>query len=433
MYGASWYLALVYLNRGEMDKARALTLNGAFLQECYHSSFEHIVELCGSDYSNSIEENRLPYFSCGFFAVRAPGLMNSFLQSKLPKEYQHMMSSFASMSSRGSVMGFIDQISDDWNDTPKSSRHRTRSTDDEETISLVVGGETYDIGASTPLRMLFNEYADKNEVSLKSLRFSYAGKTIFLSSVGNKTPMELGLADNDTIEVSNNELLNQSIGSPDSQQSTSKKSGKSKGKKSSPKRTKGKNKKQGSTKIIEPVKTLEAYKIGHSKMLTKLFEEAEPSLKAIRQELNLLSLERQQPKEKSKGNELTEKCTLVPNPSTYGLGGKAGKTCFDVNVGEVANLYKSSKSVCIQPSSTSKLDLHGCTKDEALEKLDQSLQEWNDAAMHSPYPFVLPVSIVCGGGSQVLSETVEKWIKEHRNVSNAPKTARRKRFNAMAA
>ena len=37
IYGASWYLALVYLNRNELGKARSLTLNGSFLQECYVS------------------------------------------------------------------------------------------------------------------------------------------------------------------------------------------------------------------------------------------------------------------------------------------------------------------------------------------------------------------------------------------------------------
>ena len=38
--GASWYLALVYLNLNKMKEARALTLNGAFLQQCYVSSSE---------------------------------------------------------------------------------------------------------------------------------------------------------------------------------------------------------------------------------------------------------------------------------------------------------------------------------------------------------------------------------------------------------
>ncbi|KAL3786721.1 hypothetical protein ACHAWO_013708 [Cyclotella atomus] len=37
-------------------------------------------------------------------------------------------------------------------------------------------------------------------------------------------------------------------------------------------------------------------------------------------------------------------------------------------------------------------------------------------------PFVIRVKIVCGKGSHVLCEEVERWIKREKNVSNAPKT-----------
>jgi hypothetical protein len=37
MYRTSWYLALVYVSIGKYEEARALTLHGAFLQECYVS------------------------------------------------------------------------------------------------------------------------------------------------------------------------------------------------------------------------------------------------------------------------------------------------------------------------------------------------------------------------------------------------------------
>ena len=51
------------------------------------------------------------------------------------------------------------------------------------------------------LKALFNEYADKRRISLRSLRFSHAGKTLFLSSAGHKTPEELGMQDQDVIMV----------------------------------------------------------------------------------------------------------------------------------------------------------------------------------------------------------------------------------------
>ena len=67
------------------------------------------------------------------------------------------------------------------------------------------------------------------------------------------------------------------------------------------------------------------------------------------------------------------------------------------------------------------LDLHGFTQVEALQKLDESLIPWVDAAMRGSYQFVIPAKIVCGCGNQVLSEVAEKWIHEHNQVRNSPK------------
>ena len=67
------------------------------------------------------------------------------------------------------------------------------------------------------------------------------------------------------------------------------------------------------------------------------------------------------------------------------------------------------------------LDLHGFTQAEALQKLDESLLSWVDAAMRGSYPCVIPAKIVCGCGNQVLSEVAEKWIHEHNQVRNSPK------------
>ncbi|KAL7533371.1 hypothetical protein ACHAXR_005190 [Thalassiosira sp. AJA248-18] len=79
----------------------------------------------------------------------------------------------------------------------------------------------------------------------------------------------------------------------------------------------------------------------------------------------------------------------------------------------------SQRSSCSTPT----LDLHGCTRDETLMKLNETLKVWVDTAMKGEYPFVISATIVCGCGNQVLCETVEKWIKSTRNVCNAPKSS----------
>ena len=69
-----------------------------------------------------------------------------------------------------------------------------------------------------------------------------------------------------------------------------------------------------------------------------------------------------------------------------------------------------------------KIDLHNCIREEALCRLNEWEGSTMDAAMNGEYPFIIPAVIVCGGGAQILSEVVEDWIKEKKNVANAPKS-----------
>jgi len=359
--------------------------------------------------------------------------METYLQKGLPKEYQHMMASFVNISSPDNVMNYVGQIGDDWSSsTPKTYQKPTSKTSNGEQIQLILVDaineneqHSFDIGSSTTLKTLFNDYAEKRGISLRSLRFSYNGKTLFLSSAGNKTPDEMNMRDEDVI-VAHDTSASQGPKSPSPTSNSQKKVKKSK---NSSKSSKGKGKKKKQNKHQVSVKTtLEEYKAQHSKLLSKLHEEAEPRLKEIRTRLNSLDLERQPPKKK-KTNKRKKKSKVCPLdlqmlPSS-GVGGKAGKPYYAVQVGEVQNLYKTTKhsQLSSQAYSPAELDLHGCTKEEALAKLDESLKLWVDTAMQGCYPFVIPATIICGCGSQVLSETVEKWIKSTRNVCNAPKNS----------
>ena len=105
-------------------------------------------------------------------------------------------------------------------------------------------------------------------------------------------------------------------------------------------------------------------------------------------------------------------------PSGYDVGGKAGIVAYPVLVGEASNLYKTSKSAASK--SLVMLDLHGCSKEEALEKLNNNPQLWVDTAMKCAYPWVIPFDIIRGGGSQILPEVVRDWIKSNPQVANRP-------------
>ena len=367
----------------------------------------------------SIGASQLPYFFAGFEATRSTNVMYNFLQKSLPKEYQQMLGSFVNMSSKSKVMNFVGSISQDWeSQSLKSSLTRSlQSNSIDDDITLVIGGDTFQASPSMPLKAVFNEYSAKKLVSLKSLRFTYEGKTLFLSTAGKKTPDELGMLDNDVIEVHSN-LEATLLNNKNEVTKNVKKEARHKQKK---KKT-GTKSKKGSSKI-KISKSDEEHKQDHSRILSQIFEEADPKFKLIRQQLNAMSLFKQQ--RKTKAQRVKPKqvhADFVFNPSSEGLGSKAGRSRFVVNVGEIGNLYKSSKSFDhVSAQTSSVIDLHGCTQEEALFKLNSGLEDWNEKAMLGSYPFIHSVTIICGAGGQVLSELVEKWIKDKPNVSNAPK------------
>lgn len=288
--------------------------------------------------------------------------------------------------------------------------------------------KTLAIKSDTNLKALFNYYANQRGASLRSLRFSYHGKRLFLSSAGNQTPLELSMKDQDIITVCN---MDNAHAETNNASLTKKKKAKPKnnakrGNKSrrNPK-TKGKKERATQSHAIKTAEDYQDYRADHFKSLSRVHEEARSRLKEIRTRLHALNLECRPPKQRGASGgkmkaegETTNDQSMSPNA---GVGGKAGKPSFLVNVGEIQNLYKTTKLPRHDPCSVHTLDLHGCTISAAVDKLDESLKAWVDTAMRGSYPFVISAMIVCGCGNQVMSETVENWIKQHAQVANSPK------------
>ena len=274
-----------------------------------------------------------PYISAGIAAIKSHDAMYSYLTRMLPLEYKKMLISL--YNSKNNMMNFISDFGQGWQ---KRNDLKNSLYPPDDTITLVIGNDSFRVCPSKPLKTVFNEYADKNSVSLKTLHFSHAGKTLFLSAVGKKSPDELGMTDNDSIDVNPTELAAPSNDTQKYQEVT-----KSVTKKKKKARDKSKKCKKG-TYRLRVVKSDEEYKEDHSLMLTKVHEEAAPKFKEIRQQLNALILFKQQPKTKVQTKRLDQACSYAKfNPTSEGLNGKAGKTHFVVNVGEANNLYKSSK------------------------------------------------------------------------------------------
>jgi len=301
--------------------------------------------------------------------------------------------------------------------------NKPEDTDDFMSIKILVGNTTERAVAvsASPFKDFLANYADERETSIKSLRIKHNERTLFISSIGKKTPLDLGIKEDDMLEIAI--ILSTSNEKPTKEQP--KQHNTKKGKNKKKKKHKKSNKKRAQPLVIQ--KTEVELKVEHSKLLGKVYEEAEPTFKEIRQRLNAMNLERTKPKKRTSPSKSQSAVEVVDNPLADDdqVGGKAGKTQFIIQVGEVSNLYKTTK-----PSSSVgrgrrqddiMIDLHGLTTEEAVDRLDKSLPNWIETAMKGTYPFVIPVKIVCGGGSQILAEVVENWIKESDNVANAPK------------
>ena len=382
-----------------------------------------------------VRDYDLPLYRRALFASRTPGELKDFLLKGLPQDYQNLMSKFGTLSSNNNRMTYVDQIGDDWGETSSASKKSACKSSAGSQIELFLHDDAkeeerhgYSIDSGTTLKTLFNDYAEKRGISLRLLRFSYDGTTLFLSSVGNKTPDELSMIDQDVIFVHDTSAVEeQAINSTTKPSQKANSNSKKSTKKYKRKGGKAKKKQPNKQQQEEHGPSLEECKALHSKTLTKLHEEAEPQLKEIRMRLNALDLERQPRKQKKRKNKKKSKqsnayADLQMLPRS-GIGGKAGKPFFSIHVGEVSNLYKTTKPSQQQHSTASSttLDLHGFTQEGALQKLDESLISWVDAAMRGSYPFVIPAKIVCGCGNQVLSEVVEKWIHVNAQVANSPK------------
>ncbi|KAL7535987.1 hypothetical protein ACHAWF_005327 [Thalassiosira exigua] len=140
----------------------------------------------------------------------------------------------------------------------------------------------------------------------------------------------------------------------------------------------------------------------------------------IRNKLNNETLQKSAKKVRKSSSKKRDQFT--PDPGSIGdsFGGKAGKVIYPVLFGE-GNLYATSKSFTTERKPVV-LDLHGLSRDDAVEKLNKSLSSWVNTAMKGGYPFVLLVDIMCGGRNQILSDAVKDWVRNNRQVANRPKS-----------
>ena len=202
----------MYLRRGSLKEARALTINGSFVHQCIVLSIEYVRDLCSSGASTEYIMDKLKHCTEGFYATATAERMESYIQRYLPPDNQQSMSmaTFANLSTKSDVMGYVSDISSDFYSTKKSQKVTKSGDDMGAQLKLVFkedngteGGtqEVLDVRSMTTLKCVFTDYAERRKSSLRSLRFSFSGQALFLSQAGKMTPGELGMKDQDMILV----------------------------------------------------------------------------------------------------------------------------------------------------------------------------------------------------------------------------------------
>ncbi|KAK1733829.1 hypothetical protein QTG54_015356 [Skeletonema marinoi] len=176
------------------------------------------------------------------------------------------------------------------------------------------------------MKTLLSRYAAMREVPLKSLRFKCNNRMLFVSSIGNKSPYDLGIQNNDVVYAS-------LLGNVDvklDEAGTTKKSGRSQRSTRAAKgKTKSNSKKKASCQpTYSTIDDEERLRRAHSKMLSRVFDEANPQFKKIRQKLNSLALKQTPPKSKSSSPRarVKESKTDMSDISSFSLDNKAIKT-----------------------------------------------------------------------------------------------------------
>ncbi|KAL9185825.1 hypothetical protein ACHAXT_003602, partial [Thalassiosira profunda] len=148
--------------------------------------------------------------------------------------------------------------------------------------------ERYALLRSSPLEILFNNYAARYNVSAKRLNVQHNGSALFMSSIGKKPAGAVGLKTGDEIKIVAVRRLPAEMATTDVPR-------KSKCQTPSPKRKQHKKSNRKKSMPALPTESEEDQKISHSESMTKVFEEADSHFRVIRQRLTAMNLQRTMP------------------------------------------------------------------------------------------------------------------------------------------
>ncbi len=268
----------------------------------------------------------------------------------------------------------------------------------------------HDLPGSSNTLLRYGSVTD-NKLFMKIMRDSLAvvsvnGSDLYLMTSGKKSLKQLGINEGDTCVC--RYIKKESI-SGESESAAAADNTLSNNKKKSSRRTKTSRRKfkgsSAATSAANQEPTTQQLKEAHSRSFEPVINQLRPRLQPIRRNLDSLTLERTRPKERRGLKVASNDKENVSNFScTSESAAKAGKTVFPIVVGQETNLYKSLKSSHrrnSQPLKTISLDLHGMSKDEALQTLHKNLPRWINLAMKGGDPWVIPVDIISGGGNQI--------------------------------
>lgn len=410
------------------------------------------VQFGGKESPELLEQ--LPSYKHSYHAVTTgPDAMRALLNSVVTQS-RTVLTHEDAMRNNGRCVKKVDMISESWSSEKASRKHsnksrKSTSLSDLQNLSEMVmvfkdddetGKEVeMQVPRDVPLKQYLRQYAEDLSASVSRMQFAVTDeetgerKSIFASEMGRKTTEELRWT-GERVVVFVKHIQNSETTAEESNTNIPSQGANRKNRRRAKRSNKAKNqkKKQHAKKVESEEQKFEKCRLLHSRQISEVFAEASIQLTAIRRALDATNLERTLPKvrdrQSSKKVGKNDASVMSFCDFSGSVGGKAGIPRYMVRIGEIAHLYKTSKPIALRRGGAesrrrSSIDLHGLTRKEAIDALDEKLPSWVEDANTGGCPWVTTVEIVVGGGNQVLSEAVRQWIRRNDRVARAPAAA----------
>ena len=152
----------------------------------------------GNDWNFHAGSNRISYDADADFRQRCT--LKKEVIEHASGSYQEQQSQHS--ASPSNLKAYVNCLENEWDSSTCGSHCHAKSGKGQNDTMIEIcmqseksighGVVNMSISTSKPLKEMFTKYSEEQDIPLRSLRFTFKGKLLFLSSASKKTPEQLG-------------------------------------------------------------------------------------------------------------------------------------------------------------------------------------------------------------------------------------------------